>query len=392
VLEVIIQLLSTDNVSTQGFMMMRMVRIMRAVPEMVTMMKGVAAAARAVFTTLSMLIMVTYIFAIVSAQQLSDNSELWEDFGTIPKSMWTLFLSGMFMDGLFDIMAKLLEHGGGFMLAVFMFYVLLSALTILNMLIGVLCEVVSAVAESEKEKVIVMFVKTQLIQALETLDLDGNGVITRDEFEQFLEIPVAADALDQLGVDAQHLALLGDVIFDNSIKKSEDGRDSPVHPHSHRKTITTKDGDVGLMIPELLERICRLRSSNKATVPDIVDLQKYIRIQSRESNKHLDQKFSSTINCLKAELKEDISDNREQMRKTQQEMQDSVHELHRKMDVVLAGVNAVKQRSTGNAGRSDPPPPVGPRPESGGVPPSPREDAKPLAPYINPLPATGCDA
>ena len=34
-----------------------------------------------------------------------------------------------------------------------------SALTILNMLIGVLCEVVSAVAEAEKEKAVVTYVK-----------------------------------------------------------------------------------------------------------------------------------------------------------------------------------------------------------------------------------------
>ena len=44
----------------------------------------------------------------------------------------------------------------------FLVFVLLGSLTVLNMLIGVLCEVVSAVAASEREEMVVAFVTTRI--------------------------------------------------------------------------------------------------------------------------------------------------------------------------------------------------------------------------------------
>merc|ERR1719217_1878795 len=95
-----------------------------------------------------------------------------------------------------------------------MAFVLLSSLTILNMLIGVLCEVVSAVAEAEKEKAVVTYVKSQLIDVLTDLDSDGTGTISKEEFAVLLEVPSAVEALEQLGVDVPTLFQLAEVIFD----------------------------------------------------------------------------------------------------------------------------------------------------------------------------------
>lgn len=44
---------------------------------------------------------------------------------------------------------------------VFYIFILLAALTVMNMLIGVLCEVVSAVAATEKESITVQYVKAR---------------------------------------------------------------------------------------------------------------------------------------------------------------------------------------------------------------------------------------
>merc|ERR1719454_2719619 len=96
----------------------------------------------------------------------------------------------------------------------FLIFVLVSALMVLNMLIGVLCAVVTAVAAAEKEKVLISFVKSRLIDVLQSLDQDGNGTISKPEFDQLLAIPEAVQALVDLGVDVNNLLSLADHLFD----------------------------------------------------------------------------------------------------------------------------------------------------------------------------------
>merc|ERR1719238_1912611 len=78
--------------------------------------------------------------------------------------MNTLLLRGTLPD-----MADLVEDVGaenpaftGLMLV----FILLSSLTVMNMLVGVLCEVVSVVSSVEKEQMTVQFVKQKLIVML----------------------------------------------------------------------------------------------------------------------------------------------------------------------------------------------------------------------------------
>merc|ERR1719191_867787 len=78
----------------------RLVRIMRSIPELVTMLKGFAAATRSVGATLAMLIIALYVFSIIFTQQLADNEAMFDEFGTIPRAMWTLLLGGTFLDNL----------------------------------------------------------------------------------------------------------------------------------------------------------------------------------------------------------------------------------------------------------------------------------------------------
>merc|ERR1712039_1093879 len=92
-----------------------------------------------------------------------------------------------------------------FLAAIFILFVLVSSLMVLNMLIGVLCAVVTAVAAAEKEKILVTYVKSKLMGVLVRLDEDGNGTISKDEFDQLVHIPEAVRALEDLGVDVQNL-------------------------------------------------------------------------------------------------------------------------------------------------------------------------------------------
>lgn len=77
---------------------------------------------------------------------------------------------------------------------------LLASLTVMNMLVGILCEVVTVVSAVEKEEILLKSVKNLLKQLLHTgADEDGDGSISRKEFDQMLTNPVCVRTLSEVG-------------------------------------------------------------------------------------------------------------------------------------------------------------------------------------------------
>lgn len=70
----------------------------------------------------------------------------------------------------------------GWMLFFFLLYVLLNSFTMLNMLTGILVEVVGNTAESEKKALTETSVKQSIKRLFETTDKDGSGLISKQEF------------------------------------------------------------------------------------------------------------------------------------------------------------------------------------------------------------------
>jgi len=253
-----------------------------------------------------------YIFAIIFKSQLVDTEvpRLWWHFSGIPRSMWTLLLAGCLLDEIQSV-ADLLVEEGPLMVFFFIVFVLLSSLMVLNMLIGVLCAVVSAVAAAEKEKALVTYVKTRLISVLESLDKDGNGTISKHEFEQLLHIPEAVAALDELGVDVPNLVSLSDHLFEgedgdeapkvkrNSKASASEGDDVSGGASKGTLSMSTfgSDGEDGddagefeeptMTFAEFLEMVIRLRSDNLPSVADIVELRKLIFKSQRQVGRRL---------------------------------------------------------------------------------------------------------
>merc|ERR1712232_1433234 len=79
----------------------RMAKVLRAMPELLIMIKGMIAAARSVFFTLMLLIIIIYIYAI-AYRQLTSGVDDWtsgpEYFKTVPDAMLALLLHGTFPD------------------------------------------------------------------------------------------------------------------------------------------------------------------------------------------------------------------------------------------------------------------------------------------------------
>eukprot|EP00929_Paragymnodinium_shiwhaense_P052960 TRINITY_DN2651_c0_g3_i1.p1 TRINITY_DN2651_c0_g3~~TRINITY_DN2651_c0_g3_i1.p1 ORF type:complete len:673 (+),score=157.87 TRINITY_DN2651_c0_g3_i1:80-2098(+) len=226
----------------------RMARMLRSMPELLILIKGMVSAMRSVFFVMCLQVVILYIFGI-AFKQLSDGTEFGATYFTnVPMSMYSLLVYGTFLDALSDFCADLMaeSHVCLFLAIVF---IILSALTVMNMLIGVLCEVISAVAETEKEQMLVNWVSDKLHDILAGLDDDNNGRLSQRELMQMLRNKEAVLALEEVGVDPVGLVDFASVLF---------------------------EGSEEVTFENFMDRLLQLRGSNTATVKDVLNLWKQI--------------------------------------------------------------------------------------------------------------------
>jgi len=237
--------------------MARMAKLLRTMPELLILIKGMITAMKSVVYTLMLLFIVIYVFA-VALRQLTDGTRAGRlYFDGIFASMHTLLLDGTLMDSPGNVVKALLEDSV-FLVIVFYVFVCLAALMVMNMLIGVLCEVVSAVAATEREQIAVQLVMDGFTAIISKggLDKDGDQKISRKEFEDILEDPDTTRLLEHVNVDVYGLVDLADFIF------AQDDDD---------------EGEKHLTFHEFMDIVLKLRGTNTATVKDIVDLRKFIK-------------------------------------------------------------------------------------------------------------------
>jgi hypothetical protein len=214
-----------------------------------------------------------------------------------------------------------------------LFWVLLSSFTILNMLIGVLCEVVSAVAAAEKENNVVQYVKDTLLGVLHTFDADGNEKICEDEFAEFVSHPDTKAPLESIEVDVENLKLLTDVIFAMEEDKKlvqNPGNQFGDEPTSGSSTGRSNTGRSSLQsakvelppreleFAEVLELILQLRSTNPAMVKDTVDFSKHLR-RCHKTNKWCFQELAEESRRLQ-EAQSDLLDDAEKLARRNEEI------------------------------------------------------------------------
>lgn len=240
--------------------MARMVKLLRCVPELIIVIKGIGVALRSVMYTWILMVAVIYVFAI-AFRQITFNTKLGNKyFNGVFEAMYTLLLRGTLPD-LAEFMLEVGQESVGLAI-ILMLFILLVSLTVMNMLIGVLVDVVGVVSKVENYELQVAFVKQKLLSMLETsgIDEDGNHHISRQEFGLILVKPEAAKILYDLGVDP-----VGLVDFTEFIFKDEEELD----------------------FPRFMEVILQLRGSNTATVRDVVDMRKWVAEEFRHLERSL---------------------------------------------------------------------------------------------------------
>jgi len=195
-----------------------------------------------------------YVFAIAMTQLAAETRMGSQHFSGVVPSMFTLFVRGALLDevsALFDdILAESLLVG-----VLLVLFILAASITVMNMLVGVLCQVVINVAEVEKEVLTVGKFESKLRAVAKRLDENQDGTISKQEFGNLLGDDEACKALQQVGVDVVGLIDYVDILFE-----AEDGE-------LHQT----------LSLADFIEVVLDLRGSCSATVKDVVDLRKYTR-------------------------------------------------------------------------------------------------------------------
>jgi hypothetical protein len=272
----------------------RMARLMRSFPELMALIKGMKAAFRGAWVIGVFLFGVMFIFSIIFVQQLAaSRPDVWlACFPDAPQpreippdvvcddealervdmggdgdlSAYTKFAT--FGDAMMTLLTHLvlgdnLNQALMFLYAVSPIYhwmgllvVIISMVTLLNMLIGVLCDVITEAAEAEKNDSQEGKFHDTLTEAFEMLDKSQDGYIQKGEWAQIKTNVKMKHAFYALGIEKSKL--------DEHLIKLEESLFPDVEPGDDNEV-----AERGLKIDEFSKTILGLRPATKAAPLDV---------------------------------------------------------------------------------------------------------------------------
>jgi len=249
----------------------RLVRLMRAFPELLTMVHGMMVAMRAVGSAMILLIMALYAWGITMHSFLKNEDELSLYWGTVSRSMLTLLANGALGDSIGEVLRDI--SGNPAAVVALMAFVVFAALTILNMLVGVLCEVIAEVTHAEKEEFALWHLKDTVLVMLKDIDEDGGGTISRDELAGLLHNEGALEVMRDLNINVHHFLAMTEMHF-------EQGED--------------------MSIPWIMQLLVDNQGGRPTTVQDMCNFNEF---QSWERKRDMDIAAQKSIHALHMEFK-----------------------------------------------------------------------------------------
>jgi len=256
----------------------RLVRMLRSLPELMILIKGMVTAMKSVVYVLGLLILFTYVFAIAFTQLAVGTPTIGEDFfSNISHSMYSLLVYATLLDDMAAFMDALRFEMWP-LLALALIFIALAALTVMNMLIGVLCEVVDAVAVAERASIRTETVKEKMMEVVESLDTNENQHISYKEFVQIIEKPAALQALEDVDVNPSGLIDLAELFFFEN------------------------DSSVEMTFEEFMNFVLDLQESNICTVKDVLELWKKMKNSTNKDVAEIRKKIQAMQARLNTEL------------------------------------------------------------------------------------------
>jgi hypothetical protein len=259
-----------------------MARLLREVPELMVLIKGIGVASRTVLCFWILWIIIVYVFAVLFRQlttsyAYSDASDKY--FPSVPEGMSTLLL-----DGIFPLHAQIMNDMGvahWIMWPVMLLFVVLVSLILLNMLVGVMVDVIQVIGASQKETAQVTLVASQLRTAMSDMGHEADTSFTKYEFQKFVSEPDVMAILGRNDVDLVALLETSEIIFEDLDRQGE------------QFTFNT-----------LINVAMDMRGSNGATVKDINETQRIVKSLVQESEQIVSRTITNAVEHLSKELKE----------------------------------------------------------------------------------------
>lgn len=216
------------------------------------LLKGIYAAVRGVVTTLCLLVVMLFIFGLIFKSQALENQALADRyFSSLFHSMWSLFMHATLLDGPSLVYLDIESGLSKFMAVLFVLFIFISAFTVMNMLIGILCEVINKVSDTEKEEAQIRWLKRHLQDIFECYDVNQDKHIGVKEFDLLLKNLEFRETLLQFGTDIQ---TFGEIVQAEYTSKTS-----------------------SMSFGELVSYVLRLKGGNGAQVTDIADLRKCVK-------------------------------------------------------------------------------------------------------------------
>jgi len=225
----------------------RMSRLFRSVPELMILVHGMFQGVRSVCTTLILLLLVTYTFAVAMVQLLQNKDIGAGKFDNVPTA--TNFLLMQTLCGWNTDFITSMAYIDPVSFVILLTYQLLGSLTLMNMLIGVMVDVVGTTAQMEQEEQSLKTLKRDIADVVNLTDENHDRTVTAVEFAHMIQNPEAVKKLYEGGVNVLALVDYADFVFRDTAE---------------------------LSLEDFVETVLQFRGQSPATVKDVVDLRVFV--------------------------------------------------------------------------------------------------------------------
>lgn len=314
---------------------------MKFLPELLQMVRGMARAANSVGFIVLFLFVTVYVFAIIFVGTWSDREEYplmrpehaagdaawkpkdledgeevleictWEDefdgcanlgrdlCGTMGDCMMSLITRGVLGDNLAETADAILAENW-IMFWVFVLFLVITFMTLLNMLIGVICEVISEAAGDEESNKSKTVLRKVIEEAFDTIDLNGDHFVSKSEWHKVKEREDVRKAFEDLGLEEERM--------DERLEQME----MLIFKEEH-----AKEDDEGLTVEELVQKVVDVRPDADASALDLCLLQSVVTKDQDFFKKKL-IRMKAMLNKFTAEQNEKAQSEKDKRNSTRQ--------------------------------------------------------------------------
>jgi hypothetical protein len=215
---------------------LRIIRVMKFFKDLRVMIQALASTIKTAFWALLLLLMSMYIFAIALSQiaadyvvlqirsgsPMADDSLLVHYFGSLFKSLFTLFMS--VAGGIdWEISFRPLQEVGPLPVAIYLMFIIFASFCLMNIIIGLFCQNAVEAFDKDKENMINAQLDDKrhyveaLIKMFDSWDKSRDDQITIEDFEKHLTEPRMQALLKTLDIERRDAVALFDLLdTDNS--------------------------------------------------------------------------------------------------------------------------------------------------------------------------------